>query len=81
MKPPLDRGNTIFTNRRKNPAPLDGGRLFQLTADLQHVGGAGPRREGQMLHHGHQRQQSEGAVQGGTRVTPKICWGWENMDR
>ena len=44
---------------------LDHGGLLQLTANLQHVGGAGAGGEGQVLDHGGQGQQGEGAVQGG----------------
>ena len=43
-------------------------RLLQLHADGEHVGGTGPAGEGEVLDHGGQNDQSEGAVQGGDQA-------------
>ena len=74
-KPPLGQREHDLDEPAEEAGALDGGRLLQLAADLQHVGGAGAGGEGQVLHHGHQRQQGEGAVQGGHQGHAKDLLG------
>lgn len=63
-KAALGQGEHDLDKTLEEACALDGGGLLQLAADLQHVGGTGAGGKGQMLDHGGQRQQGEGAVQG-----------------
>ena len=81
IKAALGQGEHDLDKTLEEACALDGGGLLQLAADLQHVGGTGAGGKGQMLDHGGQRQQGEGAVQGRNERYAEERLRLENMDR
>ena len=77
----MDSGNTILMNRRKKPAPsmVAASSSSPLICSMLEV----PARaaKGRCFTTDTSVSRVKVPYRAGTRVTPKICWGLENMDR